>query len=141
LGKVPEGEEVELHGPYGSFTISPDQTSRGSFLFIGSGTGVAPFHSFICSHSNLNYQIVLGARTVSERYDLCDYDISRITHCISREPWIGFNGRVTSYLRDKTLDLKNICYLCGNQSMIHDVYELLRGKGFSGDQIFTEAFF
>ena len=42
---------------------------------------------------------------------------------------------------DKTLDSTNTCYLCGNQSMIHDAYELLRGKGFSGDQIFTEAFF
>jgi len=141
LRKVPEGEEVELHGPYGSFTINPNQANQGSFLFIGSGTGVAPFHSFICSYSNINYQIVLGVRTLSERYDLCDYDISKIIHCVSREPWDGFNGRVTSYLFDKTLDLSNTCYLCGNQSMIHDAYELLRGKGFSGDQIFTEAFF
>lgn len=141
LRKVPEGEEVELHGPYGSFTINPNQANQGSFLFIGSGTGVAPFHSFICSYSNINYQIVLGVRTLSERYDLCDYDISKIVHCVSREPWDGFNGRVTSYLFDKTLDSTNTCYLCGNQSMIHDAYELLRGKGFSGDQIFTEAFF
>ena len=141
LRKVKKGAEIELHGPYGSFTIDPKQINQGRFLFIGTGTGIAPFHSFIRTYPKLDHQIIVGIRTLSEQYDPPDYDISKIVHCVSREPWDGFNGRVTSYLFDKTLDSTNTCYLCGNQSMIHDAYELLRGKGFSGDQIFTEAFF
>ena len=141
LRKAKKGEEIELHGPYGSFTIDPDQINQGQFLFIGTGTGIAPFHSFVCSYPNIDHRIIFGIRALSEQYDLVDYDASKIVCCISREPWKGFNGRVTSYLKEASLDPKNICYLCGNQKMIHGAYELLRESGFSGDQIFTEAFF
>ena len=141
LRQVKIGEEINLHGPYGSFTIDPNQINQGRFLFIGTGTGIAPFHSFVCSHPNLNHRIIFGIRTLSEQYDLIDYDVSKIVCCISRERWKGFNGRVTSYLKEVSLDPKNIYYLCGNLKMIHNVYELLRESGVSGDQIFTEAFF
>ena len=141
LRKAQKGEAIELYGPYGSFTIDPNQINQGRFLFIGTGTGIAPFHSFVCSHPALNYRIIFGIRTLSEQYDLIDYDVSKIVCCISRERWKGFNGRVTSYLKEVSLDPKNIYYLCGNLKMIHNVYELLRESGVSGDQIFTEAFF
>ena len=141
LRKAQKGEAIELYGPYGSFTIDPNQINQGRFLFIGTGTGIAPFHSFVCSHPDLNHRIIFGIRTLSEQYDLIDYDVSKIVCCISRERWKGFNGRVTSYLKEVSLDPKNIYYLCGNLKMIHNVYELLRESGVSGDQIFTEAFF
>ena len=141
LRKAQKGEAIELYGPYGSFTIDPNQINQGRFLFIGTGTGIAPFHSFVCSHPDLNHRIIFGIRTLSEQYDLIDYDVSKIVCCISRERWKGFNGCVTSYLREVSLDPKNIYYLCGNLKMIHNVYELLRESGVSGDQIFTEAFF
>ena len=141
LRNVQTGEEVGLYGPYGSFTINPNQINQGRFLFIGTGTGIAPFHSFVYSYPHLDHQIIFGIRTLSEQYDLIDYDVSKVVCCVSQERWKGFNGRVTSYLKEVSLDPKNICYLCGNQKMIHNVYELLRENGFSGDQIFTEAFF
>ena len=141
LRKVKNGAEIELHGPYGSFTIDPTQINQGHFLFIGTGTGIAPFHSFIRTYPKLDHQIIVGIRTLSEQYDLPDYDISKIVYCVSRELWEGFNGRVTSYLKNNSLKKNNICYLCGNQKMIHIVYDLLREIGLSGNQIFTEAFF
>jgi len=141
LRKTQEGEEVELHGPYGSFIIDPDQITKSPFLFIGTGTGIAPFHSFIQSYPKLEYKVIVGVRNIKEQYDLLDYDSSRLTWCVSREPRNGFNGRVTDYLKGIELDPKNICYICGNQKMIYDVYELLRENRISADKIFTEAFF
>jgi ferredoxin/flavodoxin---NADP+ reductase len=141
LRKVEQGTAFDLHGPYGSFTIDPSQIGQRKFLFIGTGTGIAPFHSFVNSYPNINYQIIFGIKTLSEQYDRSDYDISKIIYCVSRECWEGFNGRVTLYLKNITFDRSNICYLCGNQRMIHAVYDLLRENGFSGNQIFTEAFF
>ncbi len=140
LRKVPMGEEVELHGPYGSFIIPPEKVGNCSFTFICTGTGIAPFHSFIRSYPYLDYQIIAGIRQLSERHDHEDYDSGRITFTVSREPWDGFNGRVTTYLENMSIDPTSYCYLCGNQSMIHAVYELLR-RTVSGDHIFTEAFF
>ena len=58
-----------------------------------------------------------------------------------REKWDGFNGRVTDYLKQTEIAQDKVYYLCGNQGMIYDVYDILRNAGVSGDQIFTEAFF
>jgi ferredoxin--NADP+ reductase len=141
LHKVEPGSEIELHGPYGSFFLDPEKIASSQFIFIGTGTGIAPFHSFVQSYPDLDYQIINGIREVHEQHDYQDYDSSRIICCVSREKWDGFNGRVSDYLEQATLCLEKFYYLCGNQAMINDVYDLLRKKGISGDQIFTEAFF
>ena len=141
LRKIQEGKEVELHGPYGAFFLDSGQIRKAPFLFIGTGTGIAPFHSFIQSFPELEYTLIVGVRNITEQYDLATYDSSKLTWCVSREPGNGFNGRVTDYLKEIKFDPKSICYLCGNQRMIHDVYDLLRKNGISGDKIFTEAFF
>ena len=49
LRKVTLGEEINLHGPYGSFVIDPIKVEQVQFCFICTGTGIAPFHSFIRS--------------------------------------------------------------------------------------------
>ena len=135
------GSDVELHGAYGSFVIKPEEIETSYFVFIGTGTGIAPFHSFVRSYPNLDYQIINGIRDTSEQHDGQDYDPSRLICCVSREKWDGFNGRVTDYLNQMEIALDKVYYLCGNQGMIHDAYDLLRNAGVSGDQIFTEAFF
>ncbi len=141
LRRVAVNSQVEVFGPYGSFVLAPEKAATGRFVFIGTGTGIAPFHSFVKSFPGLDYQIINGIRTLSERYDFSDYDPSRLTFCVSREAGGDFAGRVTDYLKNKELCNSSIYYLCGNQSMIHDVYDLLRERGVSGNQIFTEAFF
>ena len=72
LRQVALGEEINLHGPYGSFTIDPIKVKQVQFCFICTGTGIAPFHSFVRSHSNLDYHIINGIRSLSERYDYDD---------------------------------------------------------------------
>lgn len=141
LRGIEPGSEVELHGPYGSFVIEPEKVKTSRFVFIGTGTGIAPFHSFVRSYPNLDYQIINGIRHPSEQHDFQDYDSSRLICCVSREEWDGFHGRVTDYLKQMEISLDRVYYLCGNQGMIHDAYDILRNAGVSGDQIFTEAFF
>ena len=141
LRRVDVNSQVEVFGPYGSFVLDPEKAAADRFVFIGTGTGIAPFHSFVRSYPDLDYQVINGIRTLSERYDFPDYDPSRLTCCVSREAGGDFAGRVTDYLRNEELCPSRIYYLCGNQGMIHDVYDLLRERGVSGNQIFTEAFF
>jgi ferredoxin-NADP reductase len=135
------GEEINLYGPYGSFIIDPKIVNSAQFIFICSGTGIAPFHSFIRSHPNLKYHLINGIRFLSERYDYDKLDLTKITTCVSREKWNGFNGRITSYFREIAINTENIFYLCGNQKMIQEVYNLLQRNKVSGNNIFTEAFF
>jgi len=142
LRKVKSGDEVALHGPYGAFTISSNKAKKTLFTFIATGTGIAPFHSFVRTYPDLDYRIINGVRTAEERYEYNDYDRKRLTTCVTRDDcWSGFKGRVTDYLQQHYIDPTQIYFLCGNQGMIQKGYDLLRIKGVSGDQIFTEAFF
>ena len=141
LRKLTIGTEVEMHGPYGSFTLDPEKINIAEYFFLGTGTGIAPYHSYIRSFPNLNYQVIVGIRYNSERYDQQDYEPSRTVYCVSREEGAEPQGRITDYLKDFKVEPNQIFYLCGNNRMINDSYEILREKGASGQQIFTEAFF
>ena len=51
LAELNSGDLVEVHGSYGDFTLKEKNRNK-SHLFIGSGTGIAPFRSFALSKKN-----------------------------------------------------------------------------------------
>ena len=139
VSKLQPGDEVTLHGAYGKFIIEkPSKTQK--YVFIASGTGIAPFHSFIKSYPEIDYKVIHGVRNASEQYNRSDYG-NRYVSCISRERGGDFSGRVTDYLKSIPLDINSTYYLCGNRDMINDVYDILRTNKINGSNIFTEVFF
>jgi len=134
------GNEVTLDGAYGRFVIEkPNSTQK--YIFIASGTGIAPFHSYVKSYPGVDYQVLHGIRTASEQYDRKDYENNRYISCISGGVGGDFSGRVTDYLKSVILSKNAIYYLCGNHGMINDVYDILRTSKVNGSNIFTEVFF
>ncbi|MCL5004243.1 MAG: FAD-binding oxidoreductase [Patescibacteria group bacterium] len=136
-----EGQEVSLDGAYGLFVLNEPGNLNQRYVFVGSGTGIAPFHSYIKSYPNLNYRVLHGVRQVSDQYDREDYESGRYVSCVSRGGGGDFSGRVTDYLKSHEIDKEAVYYLCGNSSMINEVYDILRSVNVSGSQIFTEVFF
>lgn len=141
LQKLKPGDEITIDGAYGLFTIQKPEDTKNKYLFVGSGTGIAPFHSFALSYPKLDYKILHGVSYKNEQYDSKDYPPERYVACVSREAGGDFRGRVTAYLRQYTVDPKTICYLCGNSEMISEVYDILREQGVGGTNIITEVFF
>lgn len=139
ISKLRKGEEVTLDGAYGKFTLE-DPKKKQKYMFIASGTGIAPFHSFVKSYK-IDYTIVHGISFASEQYDRKDYEKGRYFACVSREKGGDFYGRVTDYLETIKLPLDTVYYLCGNSGMINDVYDILRTGNVNGSNIFTEVFF
>ena len=139
LQKLRVGDVVEVDGPYGEFCIAPDKL-HSKFVFIGSGTGIAPFHSFVKTYPNLNYTIIHGIRYVNEAYDSGDYQVGKYIACISQND-NGVSMRVTDYLQSNPIAKDSIVYLCGNRNMIVDAVQILLDQGISGDQIISEVFF
>ncbi|MCX7848320.1 MAG: hypothetical protein N2595_09870 [bacterium] len=132
---------VDFDGPYGRFVIE-DPTDRGrKYLFVATGVGIAPYHSFVRSYPGLDYVLVHGVRYCEERYDREAYEGGRYIACVSREDGGDYRGRVTEYLREHRVDPGTICYLCGSNAMIAEAYDILRGQGVPGDNLFTEIFF
>lgn len=140
LRKMVPGALLDVDGPFGYFTISDQQLHR-KFLFIGTGTGIAPFRSITGSHPGLDYTLLHGVRYAADAYERHHYPADRFVLCASRDNRGDFNGRVTDYLRQTPLDIDTMVYLCGNCDMIYEVYDLLTAKGFPSGNIKTEVYY
>lgn len=140
LRKAIAGQLLQVNGPFGSF--GPDVFLRESqtLFFIASGTGISPFHSMVRSSPALDYTILHGVCYGSEAYDRDQYK-DRYILCTSRDKTGDFNGRVTKYLRKYRLKAGALYYLCGNGSMIYEVYHLLMERGVPAENIFSEIYF
>ncbi|MDA0323207.1 MAG: FAD-binding oxidoreductase [Verrucomicrobia bacterium] len=141
LRRCKPGESLSFMGAYGSFVLEKPEDSARKYLFIGTGTGIAPFHSFVRSFPDIDYTILHGVRYLNERYDFEDYASGRYISCVTKEDGGDFRGRVTDYLRQTSVAPNQICYLCGNRLMLAEAFDLLREQGVPGDNLFTEVFF
>jgi len=140
LSQLRPREPVYVAGPYSDFVL-PEQSAGQRFVFIATGTGIAPFHAFVSSRPELDYTIIHGIRERAHCYDREGYAHGRYVPCLSRERGEAFHGRVTDYLRERPLQSSAHVYLCGNHAMIEDGFELLRKQGVASDNIHAEVFF
>jgi len=145
LRRCRPGDALAVDGPHGSFCIDP-RSAAGRFLFIGTGTGVSPFHCFALSHPGLDYALLHGARSARQLYEHEVFDPRRFIACISGpdRQAIGAQvhaGRVTSFLREHPVEPTRLCYLCGNSDMIYECYAVLRQYGVPASRILAEVYF
>lgn len=141
LHNLKEGAELNIKGPYGFFMFNTQPPGNKRMVFIASGTGIAPFHSFARSYPDANFQVIHGIRTEEEAFDRKDFPEGKYLSCTSRDPEGDFHGRVTDYLKKAEFEEGILFYLCGNSVMIKDSMDILQDKGFSMSQMFTEVYF
>ncbi len=139
LCDVEAGEQVSVGGPYGHFKLI-DQIRTKPLLFIATGTGISPYHSFVESYPELDYRLIHGTAKVEEAYEAAFYGDAYF-HCVSREDGGHFKGRVTDYLRTLEVPPDTNAFLCGNCDMIYEAFDLLQDKGLPTAQIHTEVYF
>ena len=141
LKTIRHGDPLEVRGPFGFFMGKAPNADSGGLLFISSGTGIAPFHSFVRSFPDAETQIIHGVRNMEEAYDATDYRKDGLIVCTSRDERGNYRGRLTDYLLEAELNLHHQVYLCGNSNMIYDAMDILRARGIPQRQIFTEVYF
>jgi ferredoxin--NADP+ reductase/benzoate/toluate 1,2-dioxygenase reductase subunit len=139
LCEVEVGEDVSVGGPYGHFKLIEEIRSK-PLLFIATGTGISPYHSFIQSFPGLEYRLIHGTSRLEEAYEAGAYG-NNYFHCVSREAGGDFKGRVTEYLGTLDPDSSTQAFLCGNCDMIYEAFDLLQEKGLPTAQIHTEVYF
>jgi ferredoxin--NADP+ reductase/benzoate/toluate 1,2-dioxygenase reductase subunit len=141
LKRINKGDELEVHGPLGYFTLDREVDSGVKHVLIASGTGIAPFHSYIRTNPELDYQIIHGITSMDESYGKEDFDHYRYVACTSRDASGNYHGRITGYLESEEIDVNAVFYLCGNSQMINDAIQILKKKGVTDKQIYTEIYF
>jgi len=140
LSQLNYGDDVWVGNLRGHFVL-PENANMSKLCLIATGTGIAPFHSYVKSYPELDYQLLHGIRNVFEIYDVESYERDRIIFCSSRDGKGDFNGRVTDYIKQMPLESINHFYICGNYDMIDEVYEILISNGIMKDCIKTEGYY
>lgn len=141
LRRLNAGNTLEVNGPYGFFLNNAQPPEDKKLLFIASGTGIAPFHSFAKTYPNADYTILHGIRTIDEAYEREIYPEGKYISCTSRDKKGDFHGRLTAYLREMNIGMDTQVYLCGNSDMVFESIDILQEKGLSNSRIFTEVYF
>jgi ferredoxin--NADP+ reductase len=141
LKQCKPGQLLQINGPFGSFGLETFDMFLRKLVFIASGTGISPFHSFVRSYPGINYTLIHGVRYKNEAYERDDYDPNRYILCTSKEPNSGYKGRVTRFLPGYPVDSGMLFYVCGNNNMIYEVWHILRDMGVPAENIFSEVYF
>lgn len=135
------GDVVLIHEPVGSFLLPPGDVEEPPYVFVASGTGIAPFHSFARTYPDAPYRLLHGVRAADEAYEREHYGSGQYVLCTSRDTAGDYQGRVTDYLRANVVDTTAIYCLCGNYQMITEVYSLLIDAGVPAENVRSEVYF
>ncbi len=141
LKQCKPGQLLEVNGPFGSFGLERSEIDSGKLIFIASGTGISPFHSFVKTYPGIDYTLIHGVRYKKEAYERHVYHPQRYVLCTSQETNDGYKGRVTGFLQKYPVDPDMLFFICGNNSMIYEVYYILRDKGIPAENILSEVYF
>lgn len=141
LKNLRPGSKIEVDGPYGFFILKEKEVRTKKYVLVATGTGIAPFESFIRTYPLLNYQLFHGVRFIKENYGKDVFPSANCIICTTGDSEGDFSGRVTACLQEKGIDANKIYYLCGNSHMIDDVADILEEKGVPVRNIRSEVFF
>jgi propane monooxygenase reductase subunit len=149
-GELSVGDELEVHGPYGVFTLR--NSSTRPLLFIGGGAGMAPILSLLRAlaeqSSTRTAVYYYGAREEQDLFHIEELgDLVRalpdlrFVPALSDQDWDGETGLVTDVVDRSEPDLSNVdAYLCGPPPMVDAAIEFLVRRGVPEGQIHYDKF-
>jgi propane monooxygenase reductase component len=146
-GQVKPGDEVEVNGPYGVFTLRPSSPRR--LLFIGGGAGMAPILSLLRhmqqSGSEREAIYYYGARTEADLFHLEELAAlpGAFVPALSEDSngWKGESGLITEVVERLEDDIAEVdAYVCGPPPMVEATIALLEAKGVPEAHIYYDKF-
>lgn len=142
LAQRKPGDKVQISAPFGWFRPGAAIGSRS--VFIATGTGVAPFLSYLRSNPLDPPELCLyGVRRHEEAFNLEELQrIKNFSLALSQEETNDhFHGRVTGLLEQIPFADDIHYYLCGLDTMIDETSAWLENHGVAYTQIHREIFF
>jgi ferredoxin-NADP reductase len=153
LAELPEGTEVEVEQPKGSFVL-PQETDR-HYVFIAGGIGITVFRSMLryIADEGLQHRVTL-VHSNRDRESTAFYDELReleaanpnleIVYTMTQDSgWEGETRRIDAEMLRDYLgeELDSYTYLiAGPPAMVDGVAEALQGAGIPEDQVLPARF-
>ncbi len=136
------GDVIRITPPFGWFRPGQD-IGDSPFAFLATGTGIAPFLSYLNTFDRAPEHALYGVRKGTDAIGfklLSDRCPARLA--VSRELVRDHHhGRITDLLDTLPLDEQMHYYCCGLESMVNDVTAWLQEKGITLQQVHREVFF
>jgi ferredoxin--NADP+ reductase len=153
LCDVTSGDDVLLTGPNGKRFLLPEDTSAHNYLFLATGTGIAPFRGMLLellegpSPCTRRIDLVMGTPyTTDLLYDdlfrrlAAKYENFHYHTAISREAGPTGRGVYVDGLIDRDIDTfapliesrDTLIYVCGLEGMQFGLYRTLARHGLAG---------
>jgi propane monooxygenase reductase subunit len=144
-GSISIGDELQVTGPYGMFTLRSSSPRR--LLFIGGGAGMAPIVSLLRSlqetGSEREATYYYGARSEADLFHLdelaslpCEF-----VPALSEGDWAGESGLITDVVDRLEDDVTEVdAYVCGPPPMVEAAIALLEARGVPEAHIYFDKF-
>lgn len=152
-GSLKEGDEVEVTGPYGVFTLR--KNSDRPLLFIGGGAGMAPILALLRSLAErgetrpaVYYYGARGPKDLFHQEELAELEqrlpsfrfVPALSEC-DEEEWSGERGLITDVVVRSEQELGEVdAYLCGPPPMVDAAIGLLVQNGVPESRVFYDKF-
>jgi propane monooxygenase reductase subunit len=153
-GELKGGDEVEVTGPYGVFTLR--EKSDRPLLFIGGGAGMAPILALLRSMADkgnarpvVYYYGARGPQDLFHREELAELEqrlpnfrfVPALSECPEEESWSGERGLITDVVVRSEQELGEVdAYLCGPPPMVDAAVGLLVQNGVPESRIYFDKF-
>lgn len=137
------GDEARISQPFGWFRPG-EHAARRPFIFLATGTGVAPFVSYLRSPGAVRPAgFLYGVRQAANRVDATWLEEAGGVSCaVSREAVEGcHHGRITGLFDRLPVSDNHDYYLCGLDTMIDEGTDWLEKRGVPMARIHRECFF
>ena len=138
----PPGDLLRISPPFGWFRPGQD-IGEAPFVFIATGTGIAPFLAYQKTFEKPPAYCLYGVRHEADAmgyFSLCTSCPTQLA--VSREETEAHHhGRVTDLLDRLPLDPQTHYYCCGLESMVNEVGVWLEKQGIPLMNIHREVFF
>jgi propane monooxygenase reductase component len=153
-GDLKPGDELEITGPYGVFTLRAK--SDRPLLFIGGGAGMAPILALLRSlaeqGSTRPAVYYYGARHIHDLFhteELATLEerlpnfrfVPALSECGGEEDWGGERGLITDVVARCETQLSEVdAYLCGPPPMVDAAIGLLVQNGVPESRVYYDKF-
>jgi ferredoxin-NADP reductase len=158
---VQEGDELEVLGPSGNFTVEPRPLNERHLVMIAGGSGITPIMSILETvlrlESGSRVTLIYGNRGWDDVIfrdrlaALCDEFGERLVvdHVLERPPqsWSGGRGLLTGDVLETRLQALGIqddglirYFLCGPTPMMEAAHEALQQRGVHANRMAEERF-
>jgi propane monooxygenase reductase subunit len=151
---VSVGDELEVTGPYGVFTLRSSSPRR--LVFIGGGAGMAPILCLLRAMAEDGVErpatYYYGARTPTDLFHLEELEelgrrlpgftfVPALSEASDGDGWAGESGLITEVVDRLEDDLAEVdAYLCGPPPMVDAAIALLEAKGVPEEHIYFDKF-